>query len=543
MVRVRLIPLFVSATRCAVMVGTFLALLVVPAAAMGNLDQDTTVTLLSEHVVMEPELSATSFVSTLELRNTGPPCTVNMGLPLFVGGYYQRRVVGVRVEVDDEAVPIGAPDARFDGRVEQSKVEGEKATRLQGQVFECAWYTFSVDFAAGETRHIRARHDHRGMAGEFWSSIGGTYVVATGALWSGPVGDLQVEIRLRDRLNYSRCALRASETSGQAVPWLFGAGTQLPTTPGDASLLWACREYTGDPWAVSLTGHRCPRSITLEGTGTRRRRHHPLVQWRDGQLLVRPDFLAEVVLAQEPPIEESFGRFAVFAKEGETLYVSTWLLPDSDTWRTGHLVEYVDPTRVFELFGGGVQVSLDEDGDASVDFTSEPTRLESARATALYATQVPEYRLKSLEAVRDRWPEEFSGLCQDVLAGDPAPPAVGLWMIGHFADAPPQWALPPAVRTAMQLPEGQDLASVVAGAIVSTRHDEVFLGGGLMLAELDPLAGEARLIEGLTALSGKSGRHGGRNVGLALRVMSTEPRPSGRSASAQLARLRKALEE
>ncbi len=167
-------------------------------------------------------------------ENTGPAQTVLMGFP------------------ETEAAAAPAPGGRL--RHFRSWVDGDRVETVwragSGRDGDrTAWHTKQVHFAAGQTRLVRDTYQ-----AEYGGSVAGDncfyYPMYTGASWRGPIGLMQVTVRLHEFTGKTVSEVRPEphEREGSTMRWTF-----RDVEPGEDDAPWSVYIgfygfYTGLRW-------------------------------------------------------------------------------------------------------------------------------------------------------------------------------------------------------------------------------------------------------------------------------------------------------
>jgi len=449
------------------------------------LDDHPTISLTSEKLLFEPQFDTTLVTASFEFENKGDACEAQMGFPALEynrgpGSHYVRHFV---VDADGEALDV----AEQDGTIQLGERERE-----------CKWYLLTVPFEAGQTRRLRVRYD------EFRMYSGGDivrvpYVLATGATWNGAIRDLDIEVRLGERLNYHDIELLGDKQPLE-VRW-------------EADTLY-CRlsEYDGEPEMLFLNAGVGPTSVTRDDG----RRHDGgwCVRWRRGILLVALDYLCDVLLAEAT---WSDAHSAKLGKEGNEVQLRGWTLP-TGTHRGATL--FVQPGPALEAFGGAIEVTRDDAGDAQVAISACPDSAQSARDTALHYGQETEHRLRCLRALGERWPDELGPVCEEIAARSREQAPLLAWVFAYLTEVSPGSVDAKEIRT--RLGAGGNWVDELTETALATRDDRIVRGGAMALAEAAPLQVRAALIHRISNCDNwQHGVHRGRNAGLVLRLLKT----------------------
>jgi len=463
------------------------------------MDDHPTISLTSEQLVLEPQPTTTFITASMEFHNHGEACTAQMGFPVLEAargpGYHY--VESFTVEADGEPLDT----ARQDGQIELA--DGEH---------KCKWYLLSVPFEAEQTRIMRVRYEELRL----YSGVGEVrvpYVLATGGTWRGAIRDLEVEIRMDERLNY-----HSIELKGDEQPLVLAAR--------DGTWSWEIAEYDGTPGLLWLTAGLGAKSVQRDGT----RQYYGLshLRWDEGVLLVEQELLCDLLMAH---MTSSAPAQPLIEKEGEAVQLAAVA---SEVPQGGHAETklFADPRPALAAFGGAIEVSIDEAGDAHVSITTCPDSAESARNTALYRQQETEYRLRCLRALNDRWPDEPLGVCEEIMGRDTEEAAVLTWAFAYLTDASPGSVDAKEIRT--KLGAGGNWVEELAETALATRNDRVLRGGVMGLAEAKPTQARDALIARISECeTWQHGVHRGRNAGLALRLLKA---PDAASALIQAVR-------
>ncbi len=448
-----------------------------------------TISLTSEKLLLEPQATTTLVTVRMQFQNRGDACTAQMGFPMleyeveYQPGYHV--VKNFAIEVDGEPL-------------EFTEAEESHTIRLSDREPECEWYLFSVPFGAGETREVRVRYDERRTM--YNREVRVPYILATGTTWHGAAHDLQLEVRPSDRENFHNMEVRGDEEP-------------LEVSERGSSLVWQAAEYDGDPEVLWFTAALGPKSVKRDDGGWVPA-GHDCVRWRRGVLLVETDLLCGLLLAQKNECGRASARLT---KEEQAASLDGWELP------VGHDSGpklFVDARPAFREFGGGIEVTRDDAGDAVVQITTLPDSEASARATAYFLYQNTDYRLKCLHALANRWPEGLTCLCEEIVGRQALEsPAVLLWLLGYVAGEAPELANVERFVSRMRSAEDGNRVAELAKIAVSGGYETIARGGGMALAQLDP---EAATLELLLAIPGYRiwymGKHRARRAGLAMRL-------------------------
>lgn len=147
-------------------------------------DQVTMVAEWIDAAVVDGEARVTCVFT---FSNGGPPVEILMGFPERSPSSSR----GEETEILDFAASVdGAPlPVRF--RLEATPAAGTDTADGSGPYR--GWHTFTVPFAAGQTRVVR--NTYRGTLGRMSDgSRTFRYVVATGASWRGPIGEATIRV-------------------------------------------------------------------------------------------------------------------------------------------------------------------------------------------------------------------------------------------------------------------------------------------------------------------------------------------------------------
>ena len=457
------------------------------------MDEHPTISLISEQILIEPDLSDTAVTVDLQFHNTGDACVAQMGFPTlaFWGpGYHFVR--DFTVEVAGQALPV--------------TVAEEARISIAERDWRCVWHLFEVPFSADADLAMTVRY--REIREYYWPLVRVPYVLATGASWQGTVRAIDLEVRLADRRNIGGITLGAglpTDATPHPDPLVTGAD-------GDV-LRWHAEQYDGTPAVVTFQATFGPGAVVGDDGREERWRTAELAWWRDDRILIEADYLADCLLATVTGRSEDT---LTLAKESRSVELPVARLQGefiSDS------VEFVDPAPAVEAFGGALTTSLDEAGDLVVSITTCPDSAQSARETALFPDQQLGYRLKALRAMADRWPDECPGVCELVLSRDAEDVAVLAWCIGYMAEAGTPvdraWELVSRIRGE------RPWQSEVGEAILSATSERELRGAMAMVARGAATTMRGVLIQGISACEDwRRGGPRGMNAGIALRRLA-----------------------
>jgi len=479
------------------------------------------IALVSEKIVMDVDIGNTEVTVVLNFRNEGDECVAQMGFPTLVlrRDHSNHFVSDFAVEVDGQPLEV----TKADGKLKLLDTEGD-----------CTWHLFKVPFKTGESRQMRVRYDQRVPYANYDMEARVPYILSTGGTWRGPIGEVQLEVKLGDRLNYHKLALK-------------GDGKPLTFKEQDDALTWSAKDYNGEPGLLEFEAARGPAVLQTDGGGGEARGIEA-VRWRHGRLYVQADFLADLLCVPE-------AQTWAFRKEGQTVELEGRPL---DAFASYSVIPqfkfYVDPKPALEAFDAAMNVTRDKGGDACVEFKLYVQKgADTARATAESSGQKPECRLRCLGVLDGRFPDRCAEtceticwrtaddpdvmqkalqllserkegscrrLCREILARKDEHPAVMLWALGYLADEKPDDA---AVERALARVPGADVqerTKALAEMVLSSRYDPPVRGGATALARLDPPTARQHLVTGISKCPNwMDGIHRGRNAGLALRLM------------------------
>ncbi|MGD9494895.1 MAG: hypothetical protein AB7Y46_01170, partial [Armatimonadota bacterium] len=350
------------------------------------MDEHPTISLVSETIILEPNASATRVTADLQFRNEGDACIAQMGFPTltFPGpGYHLVRNFSVAAD--------GEP-------IEAREAEQVQPLEFGEQQRSCLWHLFEVPFEAEQQRALRVSYDEA-REHYMWGWIAVPYVLQTGATWRGDVRDINLEVRLGERLNYHRVALadRHVNLDSSGLP---DEGL-LPAQLDGATLRWSTSDYDGTPALVWLSAELGPAEVIVDDGQPDYWSNWQTACWRDGRLLVEADALAGWLLAS---VTERADASVTLVKEERSVSLPV------TRFEPGYVpqeTEFVDPAPAVQAFGGSVTTSTNDAGDLVLRVTTCPDSAASARATALFPTQALDYRLECLRALAQRWPDEI----------------------------------------------------------------------------------------------------------------------------------------
>jgi len=145
--------------------------------------QNDQVVMVAERVEAEIHGNHHWVTCIFTFRNAGPATEVLMGFPqaqsMRRGNAPELR--DFRAFVDGEEVPV----------------EFRPSGRPEGERDYAGWHTFTVPFAAGQTRTVRnTYHGRLTLISNGYRSFG--YVLHTGATWKGPIGQADIVLRWRN---------------------------------------------------------------------------------------------------------------------------------------------------------------------------------------------------------------------------------------------------------------------------------------------------------------------------------------------------------
>ncbi len=447
------------------------------------MDGHPTVSLFAEQLILEPQDQTTFITALMSFRNTGEACEVEMGFPtISYGGPGYHFVRNFVVDVDGQILPTEKHEAPL---------------TVGGREVPAKWELLSVPFAAGQERLMRVRYDEFRLYGGA-TPVRVPYVLATGGSWLGPIEDLQLEVRLGDRLNFHDLRLRGDEAE---LPWAWD----------DATLTWRVSDFDGQPEVLWFEAGLGPKSVT-RSDGIRASGDKGKVRWRRGLMFVEVDFLCDVLHATK---QSARGTMARLTKQGQKVRAEGWLLPVGEAPKVPPL--YVDPRPALATFGGSIEVTTDENGDAVVAVLTTSTSGAAAQATALFAGQTLEYRLRCLEALHLKWPELLKPVCEELLERPGDKVAVKAWSVAYLA----QGAQPAEARALYEQVSRRGGAwQELIEAALQTRSDEVLHGATLVLREGDREAARDLMIARISECDDwRQAKPRGRNCGLALKLM------------------------
>ena len=447
--------------------------------------------LVREHLVFEPTSQATEVTADLWFENRGPSTAAQMGFPTTsYGGSGYHFVTHLVVQSDDKEVPT----------------EKVKAPLTAIARKDAEWYVFDVPFQAGQTRHIRVTYDETHAPNPDNKT---PYILSTGGSWAGSIEDLTVEVRMADRRNFSNVSLRTSYD-----------GDELPLTRDGHSLFWQCPGYDGDPAMLWLRYRPGPAHLEIAQEGGRQEvanAWHPLTQkvrWHRGALLAEIEFLGDLLMAKVV-------RGTWLEKEDVEYKGDRWTLPAD---RQPEPATFLRLREACKAFGGSVEVSCDEAGDARILIKPPAMTVEAACKTALWRSQDSTHRLRALSFLAACDPQACMGSCGQIL-GQSGHLPVRLAALGYLSQvarsAPGEPDLSRALATAAARGTDELVEVTLTGS-----DDMVIRGGGLLLAR----GGATRAAEALLARVKPDDDHNrwreyqprGRAAGLALRKVRAD---------------------
>jgi len=488
-------------------------------------DEHPSIALVRERIIFEPGCGTTEVTVTLEFRNDGGACTARMGFPTLraagdLRGYnYVRNFV-----VDVDGTPL-------------ETVKQKGTVKLRGRDWPCEWFLFEVPFDAGRTRHMTVRYDEWMLygGGEYARWVQVPYVLATGGTWHGPIGEVQVEVRLGERLNYHELTLKGDDKPLQL------------DERGD-SLHWRCTDYTGTPEELRLHGTRGPAQLKLH---PEEKADFPfdLVRFRRGLLLVEVEFLAKLLCLEKVSPWNGGVNVERNARKVE--------LQGCRLWTTRSLQAepklFVDARPALEAFDCTMTMTRDEKGDAHVSFTGAHAAVQQ---TALARRQKTEHRLKCLDTIQERWGEGDRALCEEICrrtredpavvqrcldilsAHDPAltgtlceevrgrdgeDPTVLLWAVGFAADEEVDDAVRGRILAGLRAADAAGPTAALSETVLATEYDEVVRGGARVLRTLNVEVAREYLVTRISEVEPPwrwwHAVRRGRNAGLALKLI------------------------
>ncbi len=497
------------------------------------MDEHPSVALVSEKIVMDVGIGNTEVTVVLNFKNEGAECVAQMGFPTL----NLRRdrsfhfVHDFAVDVDGEAIEVTQAAGKLKLRVPVAEADGKpKLIDTEG---DCTWHLFKVPFKAGESRRMRVRYDERVPYANYDTEARVPYILSTGGTWRGPIGEVQIEVKLGDRLNYHKLTLK-------------GDGKPLEFKEQDDTLTWSAKDYNGEPGLLEFEAGRGPAVLTTDGGG--RLEGIQEVRWHHGRLYVQADFLADLLCVQNM-------QMAIFHKEGRRVELESRPFDAFASYSSlPQFKLYVDPKPALDAFDAAMDVTRDERGDACVAFKLYVRKgAQTARATAECLTQKPEFRLRCLGVLDERFPdacapaceticcrpgehpdvvqkalqllserkeESCRKICREILTRTADHPAVMLWALGYLADEKPDDAAVEGVLARVPGADAQERTKALADIVLSSRYDPPVRGGAMVLGTLDPAAARQHLVTGISRCPNwMDGIHRGRNAGLALRLM------------------------
>jgi len=479
-------------------------------AAVRLMEEHPTVQLLWEKILIEPDVADARITVLLEFENRGEATTAAMGFPTVPegeGGYYFIR--GFNVEVDDKPVEVKTEE----GPVQMPKGVGH---RRDDRGVQGRWYLFNVPFEARGHRRMRIRYRQSCSEDAYDRWVGIIpYILFTGGTWNGPIKSVELEVRLVDRRNFNHIALRGERSDAP------GEWPVLKSELRGSTLLWKAENYQDSPAILWFTAGRGPALLQIDdeqATGG-----YDAVRWHHGQLLVEVEFLADLLCAEVKP-HTAIQYSASVEKEGKTADLEGVYLRAVGGHRGQERRDrlLVDPEPALRAFDGGLRLETDRNGDAVVRFVRfQQGGVKTAAATALAEQQKIEYRLRCLNIIAQRWPDQVADLCRKLCTRPKEKAEVLLWAMGACAEARADYAAPDSILTRLDLPrEGR--VEGMAEMVLATNDDHIVRGGALLLCQLDAAAARDYLIGHISKCADWMSRPGrGRNAGLALRIMQT----------------------
>ncbi|HUS81098.1 MAG TPA: hypothetical protein VM283_07500, partial [Armatimonadota bacterium] len=232
--------------------------------------------------------------------------------------------------------------------------------------------------------------------------------------------------------------------------------------------------------------------------------------WERGLMVVDVDLLCDLLQAKKIWAQR---EQALLEKEGVEVRLEGWSPRPGE--RDPSM--FVDPRPALKAFGGAIEVTTDEHGDAIVKLIGAANTAQAAQTTALCADQLPEYRLRCLDAIQRNWPELLRPVCEELLNRPREKATIRAWSVAYLAQgADEQQARALYDHLVKTGGAWQELVE----ATLQTRSDDVLRGATLVLAAGNPLSTRNELITRISKCNPWwEGTARARNCGLVLRLI------------------------